>query len=413
MFPHLLFFLSISWLDVVLCRHNVTIDDQDPSIAYVPRQSWVLSANSNLNAGGAHMLTQDMTATATFTFTGVAIYFMSPLWPYTVNTAVSLDSGTPILLDLVDHSRPNVGQGVETVQSNVIWGAAGLPNTQHRLVISVGAGQPFAIVDTLIYTALDPEDLTTSSSPTLGPSSTSPRFQPSSTSSGNPAATSGASGNSSSSHVLPIALGTALGVLALLIVALGIWFCNRRRRRPTSEAWTVAGTPYPGSPQMGPSMSTAPSSSMNGGNNYAYAGVYQPYDNNDWSTPHYVTPGPIPGAMAPATAASYAHPYATATPTRDDDTGSTWQGTTSQIAQQYMRSPNRYQPNTLSTITETSTPPLGGGTPLAHSPSSYPTDIGSDNSAHGNSGPSETRAPRYPAFVSEKTGYPHPPAYAR
>jgi hypothetical protein len=80
---------------------------------------------------------------------GVAIYFMSPLWPYLVNTAITLDSGPPILVDLVDHSRPNTVEGPETVQSQVVWGASGLNNTQHTLVMSVGAGQPYAIMDTL------------------------------------------------------------------------------------------------------------------------------------------------------------------------------------------------------------------------------------------------------------------------
>lgn len=77
---------------------------------------------------------------------------MSPLWPYLVNTAVSLDSGPPVLVDLVDHSRPDVGaaEGPETVQSTVVWSATGLTNSQHTLVMSVGAGQPFAIVDGLM-----------------------------------------------------------------------------------------------------------------------------------------------------------------------------------------------------------------------------------------------------------------------
>lgn len=75
---------------------------------------------------------------------------MSPRWPYLVNTAISLDSGAPFLVDLVDHSRPNAVEGPETVQSQIVWGASGLTNTQHTLVMSVGAGQPFAIVDALM-----------------------------------------------------------------------------------------------------------------------------------------------------------------------------------------------------------------------------------------------------------------------
>ena len=73
------------------------------------------------------------------------------MWPYTVNTAVSLDSGPITLIDLVDHSPPSTSQGPETVQSQVVWNVTGLTNTQHNLRISVGAGQPFAIVDALMY----------------------------------------------------------------------------------------------------------------------------------------------------------------------------------------------------------------------------------------------------------------------
>jgi len=78
---------------------------------------------------------------------------MSPLWPYLVNTAVSLDSSTPVLLDLTDHTR-QADQGPETVPSQIIWGVSGLSNAQHSLVMSVGSGQPYGIVDALMYDRL-------------------------------------------------------------------------------------------------------------------------------------------------------------------------------------------------------------------------------------------------------------------
>ncbi|KAG5354006.1 hypothetical protein J132_00755 [Termitomyces sp. J132] len=324
------------------------------------------------------MLTQDPAATATFKFTGVAVYYMSPLWPYRVNTAVSLDSGPVILLDLVDHSRPNVGQGPETVQSQVIWGSGELSNTQHTLVISVGAGQPYAIVDALVYTALDSSDITTSasaSSTTSTPGSTQvvPNSSSSSATSAAAASTSTSvdASKSASIHVLPIALGTVLGVLALLLILLGIWFCIRRKRRPVSEAWTVPGTPYPGSPPVAPMMSSAPGREINGGD-YVYTDVNQSY-NNSWGG----GPGSsvIPGAMSPAMATAYAHSYASTPPTTDQPKDDGWQGTTAQIAQRYMRSPSRYQPTTLSTITETSPQ----GSPLANSTGSYAGNLSNDS----------------------------------
>lgn len=174
MFIHLLILFSIS-PRVAHCLHNVTVYSSDPSITYTPPTgSWISSVNNSLDAGNFHKLTQDTTATANFTFngcsisvvlwslhvlilekfslsSGIAIYYMSPRWPYLVNTAVSLDYEPPILLDLEDHSQPNVGQGPETIQSQVIWNAGGLTNTQHSLLISVGTGQPYAVVDALMY----------------------------------------------------------------------------------------------------------------------------------------------------------------------------------------------------------------------------------------------------------------------
>ena len=172
MYP-LLVALFVVVLRLVDGRHNLTIDDQDPSIVYAPTGAWNRTAASTLDYGGSHMLTQNPNATASFNFTGafnlfgfhsllhllnfylhsgVAIYFLSPLWPYLVNTAVSLDSGPIFLLDLVDHSSPTSAvQGPETVDSHVVWNATELANGPHRLVISVGAGQPFAIVDGLMY----------------------------------------------------------------------------------------------------------------------------------------------------------------------------------------------------------------------------------------------------------------------
>lgn len=82
---------------------------------------------------------------------GIAIYFLSPLWPYRVTTAVSLDSGPTTLIDLVDPSSPNIGTGPETAPYRVVWSATGLNDTAHSLRIFVGQGEPYAIVDGLMY----------------------------------------------------------------------------------------------------------------------------------------------------------------------------------------------------------------------------------------------------------------------
>jgi hypothetical protein len=72
---------------------------------------------------------------------------MSPLWPYAVSTALTLDSRPTVIVDLTDHTTPDIGGGIETVSHSVVWSAENLQNTNHTLRISVGRGQGFAIVD--------------------------------------------------------------------------------------------------------------------------------------------------------------------------------------------------------------------------------------------------------------------------
>ena len=82
---------------------------------------------------------------------GTAIYFLSPRWPYRVNVAISLDSAPLQFVNLVDRTRPDAGSGPETVESQIVWNSTGLENIQHTLVVSVAEGQPYAIVDGLMF----------------------------------------------------------------------------------------------------------------------------------------------------------------------------------------------------------------------------------------------------------------------
>ncbi|KAF8077001.1 hypothetical protein FPV67DRAFT_1715996 [Lyophyllum atratum] len=215
MFTRLIVVLSgVCWLNLVQAVRNVTVDDQDQSIVRV--------------------LTDDPTATSTFTFTGVATYFSSPLWPYTDNTLVSLDSGPSNIIYFVDHDSPFTqdSNGPATVAPHVIWGAFGLANTQHKLVSSVGEGQPYAVVDSLMYTVSDDPTTSNSSTTTSGstmgpPSPTSSGSDPNSTPSNNSQSSSGGS----TAVKTVIAVSTILGTAILFFTVFGIWCYTRRRRR--------------------------------------------------------------------------------------------------------------------------------------------------------------------------------------
>lgn len=182
-----------------------------------------------------------------------------------------------------------------------------------------------------------------------------------------------------------------------------LWFYCRRRKRPVSEAWTVPGHPYSSNPEM----NVAPVAGPNGASNY-YGQPYNPSypSDNGWGASQYgygasgPPSAPPPGAMSVVGATSLAHSYTSATGVAP--------------MPQQIRAPNRYQPNTLSTITETSTPTVGGTTPLAYSPSSIGTEIYHDAASSlpsgspypGGSGelprpqdlgrPSQKPMPRYP-----------------
>lgn len=231
----ILLFLLVLCSQLVRGMQNISIDDQNAQITYVPLANWTLTAPGAFDAGGAHMLTEDSNAYATFTFTGVAIYYMSSLWPYVVNTAISLDGGAPVLFDLQDHTQPNVGSGPPTAKSRIVAKADGLENKQHTVRVSVGAGQHYAILDMLIYTSLNAGDPSPATSP-------SPSFVPvessaSSTSSSSPSTPSTPSSGSSSippsspssstkAHRLAIGLGIVCTLFALGLMFLA-WYWRR------------------------------------------------------------------------------------------------------------------------------------------------------------------------------------------
>ncbi|TFK33260.1 hypothetical protein BDQ12DRAFT_727895 [Crucibulum laeve] len=193
MLVHLAVLGFTTGFQLAYARHNTTVSNNDAAITY--SGNWIKTSD-NLTTEASYMLTRDPSAKAFFNFTGTAIYFMSPLWPYLSSTAISLDSSSPVVIDLVDHNHPGVGYGFATVNSTTMWGISGLPNTGHTLVISVGERQPLAVVDSLIYTELE----------------------------------------ATPEHLLFIIVGAALGSLGFLVFLMVPWLFLRQRRRAKVKA---------------------------------------------------------------------------------------------------------------------------------------------------------------------------------
>ncbi|KAJ6608520.1 hypothetical protein B0H10DRAFT_1815692 [Mycena sp. CBHHK59/15] len=118
---------------------NVTIDDTSSRISYAG--NWEASSThlSGLDYGGSHTLSSDNAASATFKFNGVAVYYLSPRWPYAVSTRLSLDGNTPVLVNLTDpNASPTPAGGSESAPYSVLWSATGLTNMSHTVVATYG-----------------------------------------------------------------------------------------------------------------------------------------------------------------------------------------------------------------------------------------------------------------------------------
>ncbi|KAJ6610523.1 hypothetical protein B0H10DRAFT_1802149 [Mycena sp. CBHHK59/15] len=136
------------FVHVVGALLNVTIDDTDSMIRY--SGTWESSSShlSGLDYGGSHTVSSDTSGSATFTFTGVAVYYLAPRWPYAVNTQLTLDGGSSIIVNLTDpKASTTAAGGSESAGFSVAWSATGLTNTSHTLVASMASTGQFIIVD--------------------------------------------------------------------------------------------------------------------------------------------------------------------------------------------------------------------------------------------------------------------------
>lgn len=160
--------LILSALPLSEALVNITIDDQDPRISYVPPSSWFLDEGINSDYGNEHMRTEDPNAYATVTLKCtlnfslwfgctlvdisivVSFYVLASKWPYSVTTDIQIDGGIHVLVDMRDYDSDDVGSGLSTVPYSVVASWIGTTSAEHTLRISVPENGGYAIVDGLM-----------------------------------------------------------------------------------------------------------------------------------------------------------------------------------------------------------------------------------------------------------------------
>jgi hypothetical protein len=86
---------------------------------------------------------------------GVAVYYLSPKWPFPINVYISVDNGEPVQVDLTDYNKPQApNKSAETVPCMPVWGAE-LSNDSHTVVVSMGDSvNQFVVVDAFKYSPI-------------------------------------------------------------------------------------------------------------------------------------------------------------------------------------------------------------------------------------------------------------------
>ncbi|KAH7878387.1 uncharacterized protein C8R40DRAFT_759582 [Lentinula edodes] len=208
---------------------NVTIDDQDPAIFYSAGQ-WNLSNSYNsLDVKGFHHLSGQSSAFAVFNFTGVAIYFLSPLWPYAVGAQLVLDNQPPAFVDLQDYSRSvSLSGGSETVSSAVVWGVENLELGNHSLRVEFAQEKSeYVVLDALIYSSIDNATVKSPVSSFVGGSSVMP----------SPTVVEQTSSSTPVSHQsgTSAAIGAVVAVVVVLVIFVLVFLVFRYRKRKAAR----------------------------------------------------------------------------------------------------------------------------------------------------------------------------------
>ncbi|KAG8808396.1 hypothetical protein FRC17_003979 [Serendipita sp. 399] len=210
------------------------VDDFDFSITYSGTWESASTHPSPLNYGGSHTLGTGNNARAVFTFTGVSVYYLASLWPYKVDSYISLDGGPPQLVDMTAPAGTTAPSGVtvgdEVVSYGTRWSAKDLANTTHTVTITQGPST-FAVVDGFRYTVPFEEDddhttAITSSTP-RNPFSSIYGSGQSTLSAASSSSSSSTSGLSAKSTAIITAIASILGTLILVLLC---FLCFRRRK---------------------------------------------------------------------------------------------------------------------------------------------------------------------------------------
>ncbi|KAJ7059562.1 hypothetical protein C8F01DRAFT_216364, partial [Mycena amicta] len=153
LFIPFLFFVLLLSKRALAALVNVSLDDTSPLITYLGTWEPDSAHMSSLDFGGAHTVSMDRNASAVLSFTGIAVYFLAPRWPYPVTTKLTLDDASVFIVDLTDPATRTTES--ESAPWSIVWSATGLTNSTHTLVVSmdVDAGsEQFIVVDGFIIT---------------------------------------------------------------------------------------------------------------------------------------------------------------------------------------------------------------------------------------------------------------------
>ncbi|KAJ6506815.1 hypothetical protein C8R45DRAFT_970636 [Mycena sanguinolenta] len=167
----LLWYISVSAASSVLAtQRNITVAHTSPLISYAGT-GWHTTDGTMWLGGSVYTTCGKVSdgSSATFSFTGIAIYYVFTPENCAPKTTLILDGGPPVTVSY----NPNLVQNGMSVQ----WGISNLANGFHTIVNTGDGADTFARVDAFIYTVNEPGEValaptsTSGSSPANAPAS--------------------------------------------------------------------------------------------------------------------------------------------------------------------------------------------------------------------------------------------------